>query len=165
MFRTLMIQRSALVIVLAGAVVATSEAQTPPPGFERAASFAGGLSTLPASFAKFHVALDDDTTEPDIFVVMRIIDQAGTVIRSTTANIAAGRSATLEYRGPSVLYRFQAEIFEPQYLINRTSRRTAMIYEAESSLFTAAAGKGFLLIGPGPIDPPPIKVYVNVHSH
>jgi hypothetical protein len=162
MFRTLTIQRSALVVLLAGAVVATSEAQTPPPGFDRTASFAGGLSTLPASVARFHVALDDDTTEPDIFVVMRIIDQAGTVIRSKTANIAAGRSATLEYRGPSVLYRFQAEIFEPQYLVNRTLRRTAMIYDSESSSFTAAAAKGFLLVGPGPIDPPPLKFWVNV---
>ncbi len=161
MFRTLTIQRSALVVLLAGAVVATSEAQTPPPGFDRTGYCTGGLSSLTGSFARFHIALDDDSTESGIFVVMRFIDDAGTVIRSKTANIAAGGSATLEYRGPSVLYRVQAEVFESRDLINRSSRRTVRLSEEEASMFTAAADGGFLLIGPGPIK----WTYVNVNSH
>ena len=66
---------------------------------------------------------------------MRFIDQAGTVIRSKTANIAAGGSTTLEYRGPSVLYRVQAEIFESSDLINRTSRRNVEPSEERKSPF------------------------------
>jgi hypothetical protein len=162
MFRILTIQRSALVVVLAGAVVATSEAQTPPAGFNRTGYCTGGLSTLTGSFSRFHIALDDETTEPGVFVVMRFIDQAGTVIRSKTANIAAGGSATLEYRGPSVLYRVQAEIFDSLDLINRTSRRNVEpSEEREVALFTAAGDAGFRLIGPGPIK----VTCVNVNSH
>ena len=113
------------------------------------------MSTLTGRFARFHIALDDDSTEPGIFVVMRFIDQAGTVIRSKTANIAAGGSATLEYRGPGGLYRVQAEIFESSGHIDPSDRRTVELsQEAEAALFTAAGDAGFRLIGPGPIKVP-----------
>ena len=88
-------------------------AQTPRRTSVRTGYCNGGLSTLTGSFARFHVALDDDSSEPGIFVVMRFIDQAGAVFKSRTATIGAGGSATLEYRGPSVLYRVQAEISNP----------------------------------------------------
>jgi hypothetical protein len=169
MFRTLTIQRSALVLVLAGAVVATSEAQTPPPDFERTGYCTGELSTLTGSLARFHIALDDDNTEPGIFVVMRFIDHNGTVIRSKTANISAGRSTTLEHRGTSILYRVQADVYESRDLINPSRRRTVLCSEekevsintAAGALFTAAGDKGFLLIGPGPIK----YKSVNVNSY
>jgi hypothetical protein len=86
---------------------------------------------------------------------MRFINQAGTVIGSKTANIAPGGSATLEYRGSVVLYRVQAEIFEPADHIDPSDRRTVEAsQEAEAALFTAAGDGGFRLIGPGPIKVP-----------
>jgi hypothetical protein len=152
MFRILTIKRSALAVVLAGAVVATSEAQAAPPGFTIAGYCTGGLSTLTGSFARFHIALDDDSSEPGIVVVMRYVNEAGTVIKSKTANIVPGGSATLEYRGSAVLFRAQAEIFESLDLINRSRRRTVVASEErEAALFTAAGDAGFRLIGPGPM--------------
>ena len=155
MLTTITATRAGLALILAATAIGVAGAQRIPPDTRRIGYCTGGLSTLTGSFARFHIALDDDSTEPGIFVVMRFIDQAGTVIRSKTANIAAGRSATLEYRGPSVLYRVQAEIFESRDLVNRSDRRTVELsQEAEAALFTAAGDAGFRLIGPGPIKVP-----------
>jgi len=152
MFRTSMMQKSALVVALAGAVVATPEAQSPPPDFNRTGYCTGGLSTLTGSFARFHVALDDDSSEPGIVVVMRFINQAGTVFKSRTANIGPGGSATLEYRGPSVVYRVQAEIFESSIHTSSSDRRAVVAsQESEVAPFTAAGDGGFRLVGPGPM--------------
>jgi hypothetical protein len=152
MFKTIAIRRGALALLLANTVVGAAWAQTPPPDFNRTGYCTAGLSTLTGSFARFHVALDDDSTEPGIFVVMRFINQAGAVIKSRTANIGPGGSATLEYRGPSVLYRVQAEIFESAHNANPTGRRTVVpSVESEAALFTAAGDGGYRLIGPGPM--------------
>ena len=152
MFTTITAKRAGLALILAATAIGAAGAQRIPPDTRRTGYCTGGLSTLTGSFARFHVALDDDSSEPGIFVVMRFINQAGTVIRSRTANIAPGEAATLEYRGSVVLYRVQAEIFESSDHVNRSNRRTVEAsQEAEAALFTAAGDTGFRLIGPGPI--------------
>ena len=115
MFRTLTIQRSALVLLLASAVVAAPQAQTPPPDLTRTTYCTSGPFTLSGGTALFHLALDDDGSEPGGFVVMRVINQNGAVVKSKAVSIGAGASASLEYRG-SGLYRVQAETFESPVL-------------------------------------------------
>jgi hypothetical protein len=152
MFRTVMLRSGVLAVVLGGAIVAAAEAQTPPAGYERTGYCTGGLSTLTGSFARFHLALDDDGTEPGMFVVMRFIDQAGNVVKSRTATIGPNASASLEYRGTASLLRVQAEIYEPSYLVNRSGRRTVLpSEEREAALVAGPADVGFRLIGPGPM--------------
>jgi len=77
----------------------------------RTCTMAGAPFTLTDGAAWFHVALDDDGSQPGVIVLMRFIDQNGTVVRSSKVSIAAGGSATLNYRGTG-LYRVQAEIFD-----------------------------------------------------
>jgi hypothetical protein len=155
MFRTIVMKSGALALLLATSVVGNAEAQppAPPSGY-----CTGGLSTLTGSFARFHLALDDDSTEPGIFVVMRFFNQAGALLKSKTANIGPGGSATLEYRVTgvtNVLYRVQADIFEPSGNVNRSARRSYVgSGEAEVALYDANTIVAYRLIGPGPMKVP-----------
>ena len=152
MFNTNAVKSAALALLLTSAGVGAVAAQTIPPEFRRSGSCTGGLSTLTGSFARFHVALDDDSDQPGIIVVMRFINHAGTVIRSKTAAIGAGGSATLEYRGPSVLYRVQADIYESLANVAFSDRRSYVgSGETEVSLIDANDIQGYRLVGPGPM--------------
>jgi hypothetical protein len=111
MLTTIALKRVALVVVLAGAVVGTAEAQTLPPDATRTCKVASGAFTMSADTASFHLTLDDLTSSPATFVVMKFINQSGAVVRSRTTSIDPGASATLEYSGTG-LYRVQAEIFD-----------------------------------------------------
>jgi len=150
MFTTIAVKRVALVLVLASAVVGAAEAQTIPAGARRAAYCTGGLFTLIEATATFHVALDDDPSEPGFFVVMRFINQNGTVVKSKAVNIGPGASASLEYRG-SGLYRVQAETFEFASNIYFSDRRS-VVASLERSVDVASPNgtDTFRLIGPGP---------------
>ena len=154
MFTLIALKRGALAAMLAGTVVGVAGAQTqsPPQNYSRAGYCAGGLFTLPGGVAKFHVALDDDSSQPSVFVLMRFINQQGTVVRAKTVMIAPGGSATLEYSGAG-LYRMQAETYEP--LISLSNRRSVV---SSGELFGA---DGFRLIPPGPWRP---CEFVNTHQ-
>ena len=115
---------------------------SPPPDYSRASYCAGGLFTLPGGTAKFHVALDDDSSQPSVFVLMRFINHNGTVVRARTVTIDPGGSATLEYSGSGV-YRMQAETFEPS--ISLSNRRSVV---ASWELF-GFDGTGSFHQGPG----------------
>jgi hypothetical protein len=104
-------KRGALVLLLASAVVSGAEAQSIPTGATPSCKVVGGSFTLTGGPATFHLALDDHRFEQSAFVVMRFIDQNGTVVRSRTVNLDAGATVSLEYRGTG-LYRVQAEVFE-----------------------------------------------------
>jgi hypothetical protein len=125
MFKTIAVKRAALALLLTSAVVGAAEAQTVPPDSRRSGYCTGGLFTLSGGSARFHVALDDDSSEPGIGVVMRFINQAGAVVKAMTVNIGPGGSATLEYRG-SGLYRVQAETFESSTNSNSSERRSVV---------------------------------------
>jgi hypothetical protein len=148
MFTTAAMKRFALVLLSAGAVAGAAEAQTIPPGSPRSGQCNGGLFTLPGGTASFHVALDDDSSEPGILVLMRIISQNGTVVKSRTASLAPGGSATLEHRGTG-LYRMQAETYEYPNSIYLSGRRTVV---ASSEVIVEVAPQngteGGRLIGP-----------------
>jgi hypothetical protein len=146
MFTPIAMKTGALALMLASTLAGAASAQTqnPPQNYSRAGYCAGGLFTLPGGSAKFHVALDDDSSQPSVFVLMRFINQSGTVVTVRTATIAPGGSATLEYSG-SGLYRMQAETFEP--LISLSDRRSVV---ASLELF---ALNGVRLIPPGPWRP------------
>jgi hypothetical protein len=110
------------------------------------------LSTLTGRFARFYVTLDDEGSEPGIFVVMRFIDQVGTVVKSRSVNIGPGGSAALEYRGQGSLYRVQADIYEPSGHVTPSRRRTYVAsQEQEATLIDAGDIYGYRLIGPGPM--------------
>ena len=125
MFNTIAVKSAALALFLTSAVVTAAEAQTIPPDARRSGYCNGGLFTLSEGAARFHIALDDDSSEPGIFVVMRYINQIGTVVKTRTVNIGPGASATLEYRG-SGLYRVQAETFESSINNNSSERRSVV---------------------------------------
>ena len=108
---TIGMKRVALVAVLASAVAGAAEAQTIPPDATRTCKVASGAFTMSADTASFHLTLDDLTSAPATFVVMKFINQSGAVVRSRTTSIDAGASATLEFSGTG-LYRVQAEIFD-----------------------------------------------------
>ena len=91
MFETIAMKRGALALLLASAVVGAAEAQTPRRTTRRTARCTGALFTLSGGTARFHVALDDNSSEPGIFVLMRFINQAGTVVKTRTATIGPGR--------------------------------------------------------------------------
>jgi hypothetical protein len=111
MFRVA-IKSVALVLLLAGAGVGAAEAQTTiPPDARRTAQCAPGVFTLTGGTAAFHVTLDDYSSKPAVFVVMRFINPQGVVVRSRTVTLGPGGSAMLEYRG-SGLYRVRADAFE-----------------------------------------------------
>ena len=147
MFTIIATKRGALALLLASTVVgaagAQAQTQNPPPDYSRVGYCAGGLFTLGGT-AKFHVALDDDSSQPSVFVLMRFISQNGTVVRAKTATIAPGGSATLEYSG-SGLYRMQAERYEPSISL---SNRRSVVTSWELHAFDGAR-----LIPPGPWSP------------
>jgi hypothetical protein len=149
MFNTIALKRGALALLLASAVVGAADAQTLPPDARRSAYCNGGLFTLTEEAAKFHIALDDDSTEPGIFVLMQFINQSGAVVKSRTANIGPGGSATLEYRG-SGLYRVHAEIFESSSNVNFSDRRTLLpsMERTSAAPSTPGSSEGFRPIGP-----------------
>jgi hypothetical protein len=143
MFTLNSLKIGALSLMLATTVAGAAWAQTqsPPQGYSRVGSCAGGLFTLSGGTAKFHVALDDDSSQPSVFVLMRFINSNGTVVRVRTAMIAPGGSATLDYSG-SGLYRMQAERYEPS--ISLSDRRSVV---TSWELFGLDGGR---LIPPGP---------------
>ena len=122
MFKTIAMKTGTLALLLATTFVGAAEAQTPPAGTTRAVYCTGGLFTLAGSTARFHVALDDDSAEPNVLVLMRIIDQVGKVVQTKGVSLGPGRSATLEQSG-SGLYRVQAETFESSSNLHFSDRR------------------------------------------
>jgi hypothetical protein len=122
MFETIAMKRGALAVLLATTFVGAAEAQSPPTGTRRAAYCTGGLFTLSEGTAKFHLALDDNSSGPSALVLMRIIDPVGNVVRTKSVTLGPGRSATLEHSGTG-LFRVQAETFESAININFSDRR------------------------------------------
>jgi hypothetical protein len=105
----------ALALLLAGAGAGAAEAQTAqaviPPDARRTAACASGLFPLDGGTATFHVALDDYSSKPAVFVVMRFINPQGLVVKPKTVSIGPGGSATLEIRGFGP-FRVRADAFE-----------------------------------------------------
>jgi hypothetical protein len=110
---TITIKRSALALFLAGSIASVTGAQilTTTTKQQPAAYCTGGLFTLTAGVARFHVSLDDLKSGPPGLVRMRLIDYGGTVVKTDDVWLGPGQSATLELSG-SGLYRAQAEWFE-----------------------------------------------------
>jgi hypothetical protein len=153
MFTSIALKRVALVLVLGAAVVAAAEAQTIPPNFRRATYCAGGMFTLTGGIATFHVALDDNPSEPSVFVVLRFIDQKGTVVKATGVSIGPGGSASLQYQGTG-LYRVQAETFESAGSAYFSDRRNVVTsLEISVDVGGPDGTVSARLIGPGPWAP------------
>jgi hypothetical protein len=171
MFNSIAVKSAAFALLLVGAVVGAVDAQTisipldsiPRDARQRCKS-AGGLFPLSNGTARFYVSLDDGSSEPDIFVVMRFINHVGTVVKSSTVRIVPGGSAMLEYSGTG-FYRVQAEAFDPATSLRFSKWRTVVPSLSYSQEVRAVSGPGGLLgndiifqwVGPGPIDPPPCK--------
>ena len=168
MFNTIAVKSGALALLLAGAVAGAADAQTTIPTIPRDATqrckCAGGLFTLTNGTARFYVSLDDNSSEPDIFVVMRFIDHVGTVVKTQNVSIRPGASAMLEYRGTGFI-RAQAEAFDPATSLRFSKWRTvATSLSYREEMLAVGSGPGLLgsdvifkYIGPGPIDPPDCK--------
>jgi hypothetical protein len=120
MLRDLRLKQGVLALMLAGVGVA-AHAQiigipgpTPPPGY-----CTGGPFTLAAGEVKFHVALDDRPLAPPMAVTMRLYDSDGNIVARRALTLAAGQTATLEFRGTGLL-RAQATFGS---LLNPSDRR------------------------------------------
>lgn len=163
MFRTIAMTRGALALLLASAVAGAAEAQTAVPNSRLSCRCTGAPFTLSDGIARFHVALDDNSSEPSVTVVMKFINAAGTVVKAGTATIRPGGSATLEYRAVGTgLYRVQAEAFESLTTVTFSERRTVVssLEQQIRAVGQASSGPGlpaddviFQWIGPGPIVP------------
>jgi hypothetical protein len=115
MSRELKLTRGVLALILAGVVVVAAGAQTTPlPRF-----CTGGPFTLTGGEANFRLALDDNPTAPPMGVTMRLYDADGNIVARTNVQLAAGKTATLAFRGAGV-YRAQATF---DSLINPSDRR------------------------------------------
>jgi hypothetical protein len=112
-FSIIAIKRGALALLLGGTLVPVAGAQnvataTKPKPTDYCS---GGLFTLSAGVAKFHISLDDLRSESPGLVRMRVIDREGTVMQTQDVWLRPGQSGTLEFSG-SGLFRVQAEVFE-----------------------------------------------------
>src|SRR5262245_14358336 len=173
MFNIIAVKRAAFALLFVGAVAGAADAQAIIPSIPRDApqrcKCAGGLFTLSNGTARFFVSLDDNSLEPDIFVVMRFIDQSGRVAKSQTVSLHPGASAMLERSGPG-FYRAQTEAFDPATSLRLTKFRTvATSLAVNQEMLATGSGPGLLgsdiifkYIGPGPIDPPPCKGATDV---
>jgi hypothetical protein len=110
-----------LAVTLTSAAVIGADAQvlapsgpTAPPGF-----CTGGPFTLIGGSARVHVGLDDRSGAAPMRVTVRLYDAAGTIVASRTVTLAAGATATLEFRGAG-LFRPQATF---ESLVNPGDRR------------------------------------------
>jgi hypothetical protein len=148
MLNSIALKSAALALLLASTIVGAAEAQTLPPDARRSGSCTGGLFTLSEGAARFHVTLDDDSSEPSILVVMRFINQVGTVVKTTRpVAIGPGGSASSELRA-SGLFRVQADTYESSTNINFSERRTVLC-SLESGVPPApGSAEGFRPIGP-----------------
>ena len=168
MFKTIAVKRAAFALLFVGTVAVAADAQTTIPTIPRDATqrckCAGGLFALTNGAARFYVSLDDNSSEPEIFVVMRFIDHLGTVVKTQTVSIRPGASAMLEFRGTG-FYRAQAEAFDPATSLRLSKWRTVVTsLSSREEMLAVGSGPGLLgndvifkYIGPGPIDPPPCK--------
>jgi len=148
MFKTIAMTGGALALLLAPRFVGAAEAQTVPPDSRAAAYCTGGLFRLSGGTARFHVTLDDNSTEPSAFALMRFISQNGTVVKARTVSLGPGGSATLEYQG-SGLFRVQAETFESRININFSGRRNFQgSLEVPVTILDLASNDVARLIGP-----------------
>jgi hypothetical protein len=155
--------RGALALLLATTFVGAAEAQTPPPNSRLSCRCTGAPFTLADGIARFHVALDDHSSEPSVFVLMKFINQAGTVVAAGTVTIFPGRSATLELPRGSGVYRVQAEVFESSTNVHFSERRTVVTSVDQQMRAVGQSSSGptgllgddviFQWIGPGPIVP------------
>jgi len=83
------------------------------------------LFTLTGNTARLYVALDADSSESNIFVLMQFINHAGKVVKSKIAEIGPGRSSMLDYSGIG-LVRPQVQLAEPILNFISTDRRTVV---------------------------------------
>jgi hypothetical protein len=71
---------------------------------------------------RVHFALDDGPLAPAMNVTLRLYDSEGTVVAWRKTEVAAGKTATLEFRGTGLL-RAQATF---ETLLNAPPRRRAV---------------------------------------
>ena len=108
---TAAMKRVALALVLAGAVVGTAEADvTIPKDAARTCKCATGLVKAEQGTSSFHVTLDE-YGPGSVYVAMRFIDAAGTILKSQVVLLRRGASASLDFTGAG-LVRVQADVFE-----------------------------------------------------
>jgi hypothetical protein len=122
MFRITRMQRGALAVLLVTMLAGVADAQKPTPGTRRTGYCTGGLFTLVGGQVKFHVSLDDRELQPATLVLMRLIDEEGTVVKTQNALLEAGQSATLEHSAAG-LFRVQAETFDSTAVTRLSDRR------------------------------------------
>lgn len=120
----------AVLVLLASMLVGVAEAQRAPRGTRRPGYCTGGPFTLTGGHVKFHVALDDRELEPAAAVLMRLIDQDGSVVMSRRVELQPGQSATLEFSGVG-LFRAQAETVDLLSQGARVSDRRAVVSTVE----------------------------------
>jgi len=147
MFNNVDVKSAALALLLASTIVGSAEAQTALPAARRSGSCTGGLFTLAEGSARFHVVLDDYSSEPSIFVVMRFINEMGTVVKSRSVAIGPGGSASLEIRAPGV-FRVQADTYESWLNINFSERRAVVCSYESGAPPAPGSAEGFRPIGP-----------------
>jgi hypothetical protein len=126
MFTITRMQRGALAVLLVAMSAAVADAQKPTPGPRRSRYCASGLFTLVAGHVKFHVSLDDRALQPATLVVLRLIDDEGTVVKTRNAVLEPGQSTTLDYSAVG-LFRVQAEAFETTAATTRLSDRRRVV--------------------------------------
>jgi len=157
------IRRGALALLLAATAVGAAEAQMAAPDSRLSCRCTGAPFTLSDGLARFHVALDDHSSEPNAVVLMKFINQAGTVVTAATVTLSPGRSATLELPRGSGVYRVQADVFESSTNVHFSERRTVVASLDQQMRAVGQATSGptglpgediiFQWIGPGPIVP------------
>ena len=112
MGRNAAITRGALALVLTSMLGGVAGAQLAPPGTQRTGYCPGGPVTVGGrSTVALNISLDEIARAPAGLVLMRIIDQRGTVVASRSVWLQPGQTASLVYTGSGLL-RGQAETFE-----------------------------------------------------
>ena len=120
MWRHFSPKKTALALLLTGAAVIGVRAQiVQNPGPSRPGFCTGGPFTLTAGLVMFHVALEDDSEAPPMIVTLRLYNADGAIVARHRAQLAAGQTTTLEYRGDGLL-RAQASF---ESLVNPSDRR------------------------------------------
>ena len=123
MFNTIGMKSAALglLLLLTGVAVGVAGAQIAGT-FQRTGSTSTGLFTIHDGEAvNFSVSLDDDSSGPVGRVLMRLIDDQGTVKVGRLVSLAPGRSATLPYNVPG---RYRAQFEKQESTPSLSDRRS-----------------------------------------